>query len=353
MRTKNKLLLSYLAIASIAYPLCSYGQGWEWQNPLPTGNRFNCMEFTDSLNGWFGSSAGTILHTSDGGDSWDILYTGIDGNHYTSIDFLDENTGWAVGNESGGPSYIIHTTNGGEDWTVQRTDPIDNFIKITFRNKNYGWVGTDGGEIYYTTNGGTNWELGWTGRGNVMSIVFHDSLYGWAEGQGGMPLLHTVDGGKIWTEDTTGIVGTRVFFTDSLHGWITSWERLIRTTDGGNTWLYDLPDIIMGEDYQLLTDVFFVDTLTGWVTVWEEGIYRTNDGGWTWEKISDEMPYIINGAYYFFTRDSGWIDFSKTWDGGKTLHHKKVGFTFEHFLDVDLDQENIEVSGQIRSLISG
>src|ERR1044071_686321 len=43
---------------------------WVWQNPLPTGNYFTGVDFTDSNNSTLVGIAGTIMRTSDGGLSW-------------------------------------------------------------------------------------------------------------------------------------------------------------------------------------------------------------------------------------------------------------------------------------------
>jgi len=333
-----KPTLSFIIISFLFSSHHLTAQGWEWQNPFPTGNRIYCIEFVDSLNGWFGSSSGTILHTTDGGNTWEIQYTGIHNVYVQSIDFLNRDEGWAVGNPDYGPSYIIHTSDGGKNWEIQLVDNSLIYNIITFMDRKHGWVGGGYGDIYYTRDGGNTWELGYATQGfaEITSIVFIDTLHGWAEGQN-MPLLYSEDGGSSWSVDTTGIKGIKVFFYDSFHGWITTRRKLIRTLDSGKTWLNDLPEVTDA----LLTDVFFVDTLSGWVTAWEEGIFRTIDGGWTWEQIYDEYLWIDNGAYIFFNHLSGWIEFSRTWDGGKTLTYQKKGFTLHHISEVDFINENI------------
>jgi len=330
-------IFTTILMLNILCPVYGFTQDWEWQNPLPTGNRLYCMDFVDSLCGWFGSSAGTILHTIDGGNSWEIQYTGINNLYFNSIDFIDQQHGWVAGNPDGGPSYIFHTFDGGESWEIQAVDSSGNFRVITFIDKHHGWVSLDGGNIYYTIDGGENWELGYAGKGVVTSIVFLDSLHGWADGQHGMPLLYSEDGGKSWKADSTvGKKGVKVFFLDSQHGWVTSRERVLRTMDGGKTWLEDLPKV----SDELLTDIFFVDTFTGWVASGDMGTYRTTDGGWTWEQITTTSSDIKWGGYRFFTPLSGWIDFSRTWDGGRTLVNQKKGFTLSTLWDVDFIDEN-------------
>jgi len=340
MKNKKKCTVVLIFIVTLFFSHDISAQGWEWQNPLPIGNRINCMDFVDSLNGWYGCGAGTIIHTPNGGDTWDIITTGFNNLYIESIDFIDTDKGWAAGREDNGNSRVIHTTDGGVTWMLQlssfksSTNPW-----IRFKDNNHGCLGTGSGEIYYTTDGGCHWTLGWQGRsGIVRSIVFMDTTHIWAEGEG-IPLLYSEDGGRSWTADTTGILGTRVFFSDSLHGWITSRKRMIRTIDSGKTWLYDLPEFTEA----VLTDVFFFDTLTGWVTTSSDGIFRTLDGGYTWERIiSRGIPdFFGNGAHVFFTPQSGWMGFNRTWDGGKTLHNQRKGFTKHTISGIDFIDSNI------------
>ncbi|MDZ7344303.1 MAG: hypothetical protein ONA90_07290, partial [candidate division KSB1 bacterium] len=70
------LLIVYMIWLPLFLPNTLHAQGWQWQNPLPFGNPLFGIDFVDSLNGWFTGSAGTVLHTSDGGKTWIIQRTG-------------------------------------------------------------------------------------------------------------------------------------------------------------------------------------------------------------------------------------------------------------------------------------
>ena len=89
-------------------------EGWFWQNPLPQGNNLRDL-YTFSLNTAIAvGDAGTIIKTTNGGESWFSQTSGI-GNRLTSVHFSDNNAGWAVGYWG----IIINTTNGGKTWTSQ------------------------------------------------------------------------------------------------------------------------------------------------------------------------------------------------------------------------------------------
>ncbi len=62
------VFLSLLTAGSHAQQL----PAWQWQNPLPQGNALNSIKFAnDKLHGWTIGSDGSILHTRNGGFTWD------------------------------------------------------------------------------------------------------------------------------------------------------------------------------------------------------------------------------------------------------------------------------------------
>ena len=66
LATSAVLLLPGAATAWV-----STGDGtWVWQNPLPQGNRLLDTAFVNASTGWAVGESGTIIHTTDGGDTW-------------------------------------------------------------------------------------------------------------------------------------------------------------------------------------------------------------------------------------------------------------------------------------------
>jgi hypothetical protein len=102
--------------------------------------------FLDSENGWICGDY-KIMKTTDGGDSWDILYSGI--NWFNGIVFTDLETGWAFHN--GG---VMATTNGGLSWTNQFLPEAIIPSSISFPIPSKGWLTGLMGEILVTENGG-------------------------------------------------------------------------------------------------------------------------------------------------------------------------------------------------------
>ena len=87
---------------------------------------------------------GTILKTTNGGTNWISQTSGTTIDLF-SVNFLDQNTGWAVG-EIG---TILKTTNGGTNWTSQTSGTTNHLFSVNFVDQNTGWAV---GEIAYWNN---------------------------------------------------------------------------------------------------------------------------------------------------------------------------------------------------------
>ncbi|MFZ5519432.1 MAG: YCF48-related protein [Candidatus Zhuqueibacterota bacterium] len=247
------------------------GETWEYQK-FRTGGRLFALNFMDSLHGWALAYNGVILHTKDGGKKWDP-----DSSLYqqwwkpwwraTDIYFVDTLKGWVIGNN---PQEIYHTQNGGKTWIHQYTGGSeDGFSTVFFLDSLVGWV-SDRGKILHTEDSGRNWIKQYVATDSLYfgSIYFINSQLGWIVGVG-LPrniILKTSDGGQSWevTPIGWGFELGGICFVDSLHGWIAGGPVggcVLYTNDGGKTWTSQ--DTGMGEGL-LLRSVCFIDSCTGW-----------------------------------------------------------------------------------------
>ena len=87
---------------------------WYWQKPYPTGNDLDDILMIDANEGWAAGYFGTVLHTTDGGMSWEQQYNG-NTNRLWGIYFLDGQTGWTCG----AGTTMLHTSDGGQSWNAQ------------------------------------------------------------------------------------------------------------------------------------------------------------------------------------------------------------------------------------------
>lgn len=206
------------------YATTDGGKSWQRQHTFNEHYLYH-LSFIDTLHGWTISptSSQTTLHrTQDGGHSWEKLpplpYDLYD------LDFVSSTQGWLAG----GSGAILHTQDGGLTWELQRIGQptvYDGLRAVDFVDLEYGWAVGASGQIWHTQNGGHTWER--QRRTNSMddlytSVQFLDRNEGWVVGAVGNR-LHTTDGGRTWDDSYSeymGYVWYDVFFTDRDHGWV-------------------------------------------------------------------------------------------------------------------------------------
>ncbi|MEW6441589.1 MAG: YCF48-related protein [bacterium] len=213
------------------------------------------MSFPTDKEGWACGRSGVILHTSDGGATWERQASGVEFT-LTSIDFTDRENGWAVGNKG----TILHTADGGRTWKRQ-TSPIDYFhMCVAFRTPQKGFIASERTHILATQDGGETWQVRFKDEDFILkALSFCDDLHGWAVGEFGY-IYATVDGGQSWQKQAG------LYDLDEETGSLK-----------GGTFLYD---------------VVALDPRTAWAVGIQGAVKRTTDGGKTWEDVDLELPPV-------------------------------------------------------------
>ena len=161
------------------------------------------IDFLDSASGWVagsyfpenfggGSAIPAIYKTTDGGLSWtrEALPKGAP-EITTSVQFLNQNDGWAVGSTltSHSPQgWLLHTTDGGSTWARVSTVSVDFLIAVHFVDAQHGWIAGDG--VYATDDGGATWHE--VAGADIDSLAATDLSHVWGFGYG---LVATVAAG--------------------------------------------------------------------------------------------------------------------------------------------------------------
>ena len=68
--------ITYTILFFFLLTFSNYSQ-WFWQNPSPTANDLLGVDFINELTGWAVGTVGTIIKTTDGGESWEFQNSGI------------------------------------------------------------------------------------------------------------------------------------------------------------------------------------------------------------------------------------------------------------------------------------
>src|SRR5690606_21850925 len=182
---------------------------------------------------------GTILATEDGGHTW-VRRRHLLSNNPLAIHMWDEQRGVCVGPLGS----ILRTTDGFRTVTGSSNVGYGHINAVFFINDTLGWIGTQSGRIYRTTDAGDTWALMQSGQSTsnyITDIHFVDTQIGYASAYGGGKVLKSTDGGLTWASIAPEpLVFIRdLYFSDALTGiGVGSAGHIIRTTDGGATWSF-------------------------------------------------------------------------------------------------------------------
>jgi photosystem II stability/assembly factor-like uncharacterized protein len=298
------------------------GTELRWQalpNAPMASSRTDDIWFADAQRGWAVNSNGHILHTPDGGDSWQ-RQASIRGAYLRCIGFADERLGW-VGTLDAA-RRLFQTADGGVTWTqVQglppEAPPAVCGLSVVNDRVAYG-SGTNEPElstgVIKTVDGGATWTAqSMDAHATLLvDVYFRDELRGWVVG-GKAPddvtnpdrddvvpvVLATEDGGATWENRLADIAdelpkgewGWKIQFVTEDIGFV-SLEHMddaaiLKTVDGGRTWTRKTVDD--PQNNANLEGIGFVDDRVGWVGGWGDARFEggftseTHDGGETWQ----------------------------------------------------------------------
>ena len=168
--------------------------GLTWDSTEISDGGFSSIHFFTQERG-IAISGSYSWTTTDGGQTWnrkgEIL---LSRNSF----FYNEKLGWSVGYSPFGTDAgcIAKTTDGGTSWEYQDSTTFGqvDYFGIDFIDSLKGFA--IGGSINKTIDGGNNWLHNlYRGMGGY-DIGFLDSKNGWLSGGG--QILRTIDGGETW-----------------------------------------------------------------------------------------------------------------------------------------------------------
>jgi photosystem II stability/assembly factor-like uncharacterized protein len=170
------------------------GQSWSFNSFYINNSEGTLTDvyFVDVATGfatariWDGT--GAIVRTTDGGSTWDDVYTHP--QSALSIDFPTSEVGVV-----GARGMVFRTEDGGATWDFQSTGPARDLNGISFPDIYIGTVAGTEGTIRRTFNAGSTWRQQDSGTLNeLFDVEFPEILIGYAVGEGGM-ILKTETGG--------------------------------------------------------------------------------------------------------------------------------------------------------------
>ncbi|GEM_PF-4183117 len=237
------------------------GQTWNMmiQNVPVLDRHFMGVDFIDHLSGWVCGEQGTIIYSSDGGQTWVDQTPGITNEDLRDIVFIDPWNGFAIGGNNAG----IFSTDGGATWdTLTNLPPGNGLTRIQYIQGRLYTCGEDG-QLYYSDDLGMSWfDRSLAGAPRIEGMKWVDIGTGFITLQFGQ-ILMTVDAGMSWQSISPGGFGNlhAVDATDP-NTIITSGQSdlILHTYDAGARWHTYSTGL---RNHQLL-DLAFVNPLDAW-----------------------------------------------------------------------------------------
>ena len=275
-----------------------------------------------------------FLSTSMFAQDWTLQTSGTDLNLH-DVYFTTKDSGWTVGNSG----TLLRTTNGGNTWTAQSSGITEDFRGVAFKNSEVGIGVAFGGKIVRTENGGGNWTAASSNTlRDLRGVSFAHPDTAWAVGGGPPTIMKSGDAGANWA--STPVDGNPanildVFFLNSMQGWICGESGYIQyTIDGGQTWSTPITGPLNGS----FTSIHFANEEIGWTVNTAGKIWKSNDGGVCWiEQNAAEAPHLrgvfaTSSTEAWAVGESGSI--RHTTDGGTNWMNEDIPLESDDFNDI-------------------
>jgi photosystem II stability/assembly factor-like uncharacterized protein len=309
----------------------------QWvQTNGPEGGMVNVLTVSGS-NIFAGTSSGVVFRTTNNGQSWTAINSGLTNTNVLSIAVSGSNI--FIGTWGSG---VFLSDNNGSTWKAMDSG-LDNSANSTVRalaaNGNKMFAGTDGG-LYYSANNGK----GWTKTNSTFWNPFVHSLakignsifagYGMDFGSSGCICLST-DNGTTWTVADSGLLGvgnvtsfavcgsTIFASSDSKYYQGSLYQGgVFRSTNSGTSWtavdsgLPVYPSIqALAPSVQALAVIgstIFAAAMGYGSTTGYSGVFYSTNNGTSWNKFDSGLV----GQYITSLAVSGTDLFAGTTGGG-------------------------------------
>ena len=282
-------ILNYLCVACLVFSVtCIAEEKSAWSRVAsPTDNPLHNGFFLDAEQGWIISyGTGQVLRTTNGGDTW-IIAAKLDSLYYECIYFMDKERGWICGEKG----VLLQTNDGGFTWHHIKLAP-----------ETYAFYG------FYMSEEGRGFLTG-------MDYSKREAVY-----------YESTDNGETWMEHSDKVPDAcyePIQFLNADRGFMAGGNQILRTTDGGRSWIaseLDKETVIRG--------LHFVDFQHGWAVGHGGAVFHTEDSGLTWQKSERFTLNRLRSVYFtddkrgFIVGDQNKESGSLWWtdDSGKNWH---------------------------------
>jgi TonB family protein len=263
----------------------------------------------------------------------------------------DDDTRWSV--ETG---HLVRTAVRGPE--EERDLGDERLLSVAFPTSDEGWTVGESGAAFHTRDGGRTWDRRPVGlEGDLRLVRCADEAHCLILANDGT-LLQTADGGRQWTRTPfrAPIDVTDVHLLDPEHGFMVSGSgAFLETHDGGATWRRRaLPADPQGSNPADV--VRFASPRLGWVGSGSR-LLRTTDGGETWNvtlRLEDGLSFLTVASADGRAVQAGVRGECSAFErSGNNLRSEDGGATWQDVVDPEESERDWEALVQDSSAASG
>lgn len=261
---------------------------------------------------------------------------------FEDVSFVDSFNGWTI--LSNGSIYW--STDGGFNWQLTATIP-SSISGVAFLNAQSGWVSSKNNVLHVTTDGGSSFSLVTNFPSpapsglQCINVLNGSILYGCGRETSDPVFVRSNDLGTTWitrslSQFATGL--TDCLFLNESRGFIAGSIQVagffrtvvLVTTDGGSSWSLSYQG---NRDNEQGRRIDFVDSQTGYIALERVGsperfFLKTTNGGSTWLEMP--FPSYNETSIGFINGMTGWIGgfynpLMGTTDGGSSWFNANIG----------------------------
>ena len=324
---KKILMLSVLLIFNFSFFINNCFSQWIQQNSGTPVNLYD-VEFINENTGWALGDAGIVIKTTNGGLNWiNVPNPSITaGGILVSIQPIDSMIVYLVG----GHNIILKTTNAGLNWIEIRNGPWGSgvaYTGISYLNKDTVWF-CGGNTVFRTYDGGNTIDSFYSPAFSPSDIYFKDMNTGLICEE--EEVYKSTNGGVNWFRTNVPDSGALIFFSklavaENQYAWVMGNNGTVfRTTDFAQTW--NLIDTIAVGGF---FPIYFFNSSIGWAGGSGNRLYKSTDSGFSWRRELTDSNIVAFIASITFVNDTvGWY----VGGAGKVFHTTTGGQTITNLI---------------------
>jgi photosystem II stability/assembly factor-like uncharacterized protein len=294
---------------------------WIAQNSGTNENLYD-IEFLNDKTGWAVGDAGVVIKTTNGGTNWLNVPnpSGQFGGLLWSVCPVDSEVVYIVA----GYDFIMKTINGGTNWNVisGRPGSITAFKSAFFLNRDTGWfLGTN--KVFRTYDGGNTLDSFYAPWFDNYDLYFKDLSTGLFSGDG--RVFKSTNRGETWFDTNVPVGGTFYMFqrlgVSNNNIWVVgSSSPVFKSSDFCKSWEIITPGQQIGG-----YTIDFLNDNTGYIGRSLNNLLKTTNGGYNWyQQLTDPNSLAFISSTTFANDTIGWYSCAvgriyKTTTGGQWI----------------------------------